>query len=92
MKKKFNAQFKTKVAIEAIKGQKTIAEISSLYEVHATQIARWKKQLISNSELVFSSKIQTAEKSQEDKLDKLYSQIGRLKIENDFLKKTAYAN
>lgn len=92
MKKTFNAELKSKVAIEAVKGQKTMAEISSLYGVHSTQIANWKKQLLSNVENIFSNKIQSVEKTQEEELNKLYSEIGKLKIENDFLKKTAYLN
>lgn len=92
MKKNFSAQFKSKVALDAIKGQKTMAEISSAYGVHYTQIARWKKQLLTGSTLIFSNKIKSVEKNVERELDKLYSEIGRLKIENDFLKKTAYTN
>ncbi len=56
MKKKFEAKFKAKVALEAIKGEKTLAQISSLYGVHVNLIGRWKKDLLGNCAEIFSKR------------------------------------
>ncbi len=86
-RKNFSSKFKSKVAIEAIKGHKTINELATEFSVHATQINGWKKLLLEGSEDIFSKgRKQQAEGNEEEK-DKLYSQIGRLKVEVDWLKK-----
>ena len=90
MQRKFKPELKGKVALEAIKGQKTFAEISSEYKVHSTQIAKWKKQLLNKLKDIFSNKGDQKLVEKEHALDELYKQIGQLKVENDFLKKTAY--
>lgn len=92
MRKKHSAEFKTKVAIEAIKGMKTIAELSAEYGIHSTQITKWKKQLLSNAPSLFSDKIKNQTMSHDHEMEKLYAQIGKLKVENDFLKKAVYPN
>lgn len=79
--------FKAKVALEAIKEQKTIAELASLYGVHPTQITKWKRKLLDGMELMFSEKFKTKDQEQEELIDALYKQIGKLKVEADFLKK-----
>ncbi len=79
--------FKTKVAIEAIKEIKTPAELSSLYEVHTTQIKRLKKTAIEFLENCFSETNVQKEKDQEELIQTLYQEIGRLKIELDWIKK-----
>lgn len=84
-RRKFSASFKAKVAIEAIKEQQTIHELASKYEVQATQINTWKREFLSNAEAAFttgkpSSKAESKEKE-------LYSKIGELQIQVDFLKK-----
>lgn len=86
-RKKFTATFKAKVAIEALKGHKTITELSSEFGVHATQINTWKKQLIDGSESMFSDKNQKTLKSIRAKIEQLYTQIGRQQVELDWLKK-----
>lgn len=86
-KKSFTAAFKSKVAIEAIKGHKTISELASEFEVHPTQINNWKKQLLEGSTQVFNSKKEQQNKSAETEREQLYAQIGKLKVQVDFLKK-----
>jgi len=87
VKKKFSKEFKARVAIEATKGLKTSAEISSEYSVHPTQIAKWKKELISGLPEIFSGKKGAEENNKEQLIDKLYKRIGQLEMENDWLKK-----
>jgi transposase-like protein len=88
MRKKYSSGFKTKVAIEAIKGDKTIAEISSSFEVHRDQVQKWKKTALGGIPGLFSDKQSSKEKRNSEKLiDELYRQIGQLKVENDWVKK-----
>ena len=79
--------FKAKVALEAIKEQKTIAELSSIYAVHSTQITKWKKKALDFIAQIFSDKIQQQAKSDDDLIQELYKQIGKLQVEKDWLKK-----
>lgn len=87
MRKQFSKEFKARVAIEAIKGLKTSAEISSEYKVHSTQIAQWKKELKNSLPEIFSGKKDPQEKQKTELIDELYKQIGQLQVENDWLKK-----
>jgi putative transposase len=86
-KRQHSDKFKAKVALEAIKGEKTIAELSSLYQVHATQITRWKQQVIDSLPDAFSDKRKKEAADEEQTKDELYKQIGQLKVELDWLKK-----
>lgn len=81
------AQFKAKVALAAAKGDKTIAELASKYEVHATQITKWKKQLLEALPEVFSQRRKKDQQHQDELTAQLYQQIGQLKVELDWLKK-----
>lgn len=87
MRKKFEARFKAKVALAALKGDKTLAEISSDYGVHAHMISRWKQELLQGAPGIFNGKHGKVDNSQEEKIEKLYKSIGELKVENDWLKK-----
>ena len=86
----FNASFKARVALEAIKGHRTISELTQKHKLHATQINLWKKQLIEGAEGVFENghgKTSKAAGSEEPHAAELYEQIGRLKVQLEWLKK-----
>jgi transposase len=86
----FNPPFKAKVAIEAIKGHRTISELTAKHKLHATQINLWKQQLLEGAEDVFangSSKKANPADSDEPQTAELYEQIGRLKVQLEWLKK-----
>lgn len=86
MQRKYHtAEFKAKVALEAIKEQRTINEIASEYGVHATQVSQWKKQVLEQMSQAFAKKSERDDDEAEK--ERLYSQIGQLKVENDWLKK-----
>jgi len=85
-RKRYSAAFKSKVALEAIKVQKTITEIASEYEVHPNQVSQWKKQLQEGVQDIFTDPGRS-NRSDEKIKDKLYQEIGRLKVELDWLKK-----
>ncbi len=85
----YSAEFKTKVALAALKGEKTINEIASHYEVHPNQVMAWKKQAVEVIPNAFSMKRVRAEKGDEELKSQLYQQIGQLKVELDWLKKKA---
>ena len=89
MRKTFTKDFKAKVAIEAIKGEKTIAELAAEYEVHPNQISLWKKQLIEGAADLFErgNKQGSDEQKAERKIEDLYKNVGQLQVENEFLKK-----
>ena len=87
IRRRHGAAFKAKLALEAIKQDKTIAQLSSEYEVHSNQITQWKKRLIQESPNIFSGKRKKAIQDEEKLQDELYQQIGRLKVELDWLKK-----
>lgn len=86
-RKKYTATEKAKIALEAIKSELTLAQISSKYGAHATQIHAWKKQAVALLSDVFRDKSKPEMVEYETQLAALYEQIGRLKVENDFLKK-----
>jgi len=87
IRRRHGAAFKAKLALEAIKQDKTIAQLSSEYEVHSNQITQWKKRLLQESPNIFSGKRKKAIQDEEKLQDELYQQIGRLKVELDWLKK-----
>lgn len=89
IRKQFTPDFKAKVALEAVKGNKTASELCSDFKVHGTQVAKWKKQLLTGLPLIFSKKLH-GNGNDNSQADELYKEIGKLKVENDFLKKAAY--
>lgn len=80
-------KIKAKVALEAIKEQLTTSEIGKKYEVHPIQVGKWRKKLIDEAAEVFDMDKSKATNDEQDTITKLYEQIGRLQVENDFLKK-----
>jgi len=82
-----SSSFKAQVALAAIKEEKTIAQLASQYAVHATQIVKWKKQAIESLGGVFSDKRARKKKEEQEDTEELYRQIGKQKVEIEFLKK-----
>ena len=87
-RRKFTSAFKARVAFEAAKEQMTLAELSKKFEVSAVMISRWKKEFLTNLPATFEGNTGN-DKSEQVDVEKLYAQIGELKVENDFLKKSA---
>jgi len=87
MRKNHDAAFKAKVALEALKGDRTMAELSSEFGVHANQIRQWRQKLVDELPGVFSDRRRKNDKETEEETSELYRQIGQLKVELDWLKK-----
>lgn len=90
-RKQFSNEFKAKVALEALKGEKTIAQLSSEYGVHASQINTWKQQAREKLPELFGRSSGMDEHRREAEQDRLYQQIGRLQVEVDWLRKKSKA-
>jgi transposase-like protein len=88
-RKQYSAEFKARVALEALKGLKTVHAWASTYGVHPTQIAQWKHRLQKEMPEIFSARRAKREQDQEALQAQLYQQIGQLKVELDWLKKKA---
>lgn len=86
-RRKFTAEFKSKVCIEAIKEQQSIETLSKKFDLHPTLINTWKKAFVANSPVVFQKEADGAVDDKEQLIQTLYAQIGELKVANDFLKK-----
>ena len=85
-RRKFSPAFKAKVALEAVKNQQTLAELSRKFEVNAVMISKWKAEFLENMSAAFEKTGVTESESIDTK--ELYAQIGQLKVENEFLKKS----
>ena len=88
-RRKFSATFKSKVVLDAIRNDKTLAELSLQYEVNAVTISKWKSEFLENMSTVFERTGKVTTENDTVETEKLYAQIGQLKVENDFLKKSA---
>lgn len=84
-RKQHSAQFKAQVAMAALSGEKTLAELSAEYGVHPTMISTWKQELGRRASELFERGAKKADKDQQRTIDELYRQIGQLKVERDFL-------
>lgn len=85
-RRKFSAAFKAKVALEAVKNQQTLAELAKKFEVNPVMISKWKAEFMENLSATFER--EESADGQDQDTEKLYAQIGQLKVENDFLKKS----
>ena len=86
-RKSYTGKFKARVALEAIKEARTTNEIGQLYGVHPAQVRQWKKEIVDQAAILFETKRGRKKVDEEANMDRLYSEIGRLKMELDWLKK-----
>jgi transposase-like protein len=86
-RRKFTDKFKAKVALEAVKGVKTLAELASEYQVHPNQVSQWKQQLLAHAPESFSRQSAGSARSEEELTAPLYEEIGRLKMDVKWLEK-----
>jgi transposase len=86
-RRRFSAEFKAKVALEAIEGQETVAELATKHELHPTQFAAWKREAVEKLAEVFDEKGSAREQNRDVELTKLHAKIGQLVVERDFLSK-----
>ena len=86
-RKRYSADFKAKVALEAIRGELTVTQLVAKHGVHQTLINAWKKQAMDGMAGVFSGRAEAAETAREGELEKLHAKIGQLVVERDFLRK-----
>ena len=91
-RRRFSSAIKVRVAIEAIKGHRSVAELAGEHQVHPSQITQWKKQLLDSAEQFFSDRRVTEKKDQEELLAKLSQQIGQMKVELDWLQKKLWSS
>lgn len=91
-RRKFSGQLKAKVAIDAIRGHKTVADLAGEHQVHPNQVTQWKKQLLDAAQGVFSDGHTTDRQEQEELTARLYQQIGQMKVELDYLQKKLWTS
>ena len=88
-RRKFSSEFKAKVALEAIKNEKTLAELGHLFEINPVTISKWKNEFLERMSVIFENGTSNKPHEVSPELEKLYAQIGELKVANHFLKKSA---
>jgi putative transposase len=86
-RKKHSGEFKAKVALEAVKGARTLNELAGHFEVHPTQVVQWKQRLVTGASDLFTGGVERDVLREEELRDRLYQEIGQMKVELDWLKK-----
>ena len=86
-RKKHSGAFKAKVALEAVKGERTLNELAAHFEVHPTQVVQWKQRLLAGASDIFTGGMERDAAQEEQLREQLYQQIGQMKVELDWLKK-----
>lgn len=86
-RKRYAADFKAKVALEAIKGEKTVAELATRFGIHPNQVGDWKRQAVEGLTEVFAGKTERNDAAHEAQIKELHAKIGQLTVERDFLGK-----
>jgi transposase len=86
-RRRFTAEFKAKVALEAIRGERTISELATKHQLHPNQITQWKRQAIENLAKAFDDRASDTQVGREAEVTKLHAKIGQLVVERDFLAK-----
>jgi len=86
-RRRFTAEFKAKVALEAIRSERTISELATKHQLHPNQITQWKRQAIENLAKAFDDRATDAQVGREAEVTKLHAKIGQLVVERDFLAK-----
>ncbi len=88
-RKRYSAEFKAKVALEALRGELTVSQLATKHGVHQTLIGDWKRQALDGLVTVFSGKPEAKEGMREEDVEKLHAKIGQLVVERDFLAKAS---
>jgi transposase len=86
-RRRFTTEFKVKVALEAIRGERTISQLATKHQLHPNHITQWKRQAIENLAKAFDDKAADAQAGREAEVAKLHAKIGQLVVERDFLAK-----
>jgi transposase-like protein len=85
-RKNHSPEFKAKVALEAIKNEKTTAELAQIYQIHPNLVTKWKKQALENFSGIFNGEVKSQENVDKVEKDELYKKIGKLEMQVEFLK------
>jgi transposase len=88
-RKRYGADFKAKVALEALRGELTVAQLATKYGIHQTMVNDWKRQAQDGLASLFSGRTEAKEEAREGELDRLHAKIGQLVVERDFLVKVS---
>jgi transposase len=84
-RKRYTAEFKAKVALEALRGELTAAQLAAKHGIHQTMVGEWKRQAMESLTMVFSGKAEAQEPIKAEEVEKLHAKIGQLVVERDFL-------